>query len=65
MLMGGVDRLPVGLTLELAYGYKVQGDDDPVVKKSEEWVNHFASATGFGDFLVNWFPIRMFFSSSA
>ncbi|THH30833.1 hypothetical protein EUX98_g3357 [Antrodiella citrinella] len=51
-----IGKLPVGLTLKLAYGYKVQGDDDPFVKRAQEWVEHFASATSFGDFLVNWFP---------
>lgn len=51
-------RLPVGLILEISYGYKVKGEDDPVCKKSEEWVERFAACTGFSGFLVNWFPIR-------
>ncbi|TCD63011.1 hypothetical protein EIP91_006103 [Steccherinum ochraceum] len=51
-----IRRVPVGLTLELAYGYKVKGDDDPVVQRSEEWVDHFASATGVKGFTVNRIP---------
>ncbi|KAH8102113.1 cytochrome P450 [Cristinia sonorae] len=52
-----IRKLPVGLILEVAYGYKVQGDNDPMILRSEEWVEHFAKATSVTDFLVNWFPI--------
>ena len=58
VLVAEAHSLPVGLSLELAYGYKVKGDDDPMVERSHQWVEHFSSATSFGDFLVNWFPVR-------
>lgn len=43
-------------SLEMGYGHKAQGAADPLVKRSNEWVQNFVSTIGFGGHLINVLP---------
>ena len=51
-------RLAASIIVPLAYGYKVQGDNDPIVQTVDKAMEDFAQAGAPGAFLADVFPFR-------
>ncbi|KAJ3490047.1 hypothetical protein NLI96_g1725 [Meripilus lineatus] len=52
-------NIPAGITLEMAYGYSIQGYNDPYVKNANTTFKNFTTASALSvdeAFAVNWMP---------
>ncbi|KAI0637905.1 cytochrome P450 [Trametes polyzona] len=55
-LVHDVQRLAASVIVNIAYGYKVQGDNDPIVRTVDKAMADFTASTAPGTYLADIFP---------
>lgn len=59
--MNHINHAVLSVSIEIGYGHRVTGHDDPLFRQSAKWVQRFSNTIAFGSFLVNVFPFLEYF----